>query len=304
MTANNILKIYRLTDKTVNIVTERNTRIVGVISKAVLIPLGAFIFACGVNGFFVPHQLLSTGVGGISLLVNYLTGIPVWLMVIAINVPIFIAAWLLISRRFFYLSLYGLSAFTFFLWLTTGWSFGVENAILSAVAGGAMCGFGLGVMLRQGGSKGGMDIIAGLLNKFFSLSYSAVSAFTNFIIIAVMAALFGLEPALLTFGAIFTIGRVAEALLSGFNKSVTVMVLSRKRTSIASMVCDELGRRASVLQNIEDESRPKKILMFIIKPRELSRLKEIIFSQDKEADISIIDTKEVRGAGFERKGLF
>ncbi len=282
----------------------KNMKILNAVSKAVLIPLGAFIFACGVNGFFVPHKLLSTGVGGISLLVNYLTGIPVWLMVIAINVPIFIIAFIFVSRRFIYFSLYGLGAFTLFLWMTTGWGFGVQNALLSAIAGGAMCGFGLGLMLRQGGSKGGMDIVAGILYKFFSWSYSAVSAFINFIIIAIMAALFGLEPALLTFGAIFTIGRVAEAMLSGFNKSVTVLVLSRKRTNIAKLINEELGRRASILQNIEDEKRPKKILMFIIKPRELSRLKDIIFAEDSAADISIIDTKEVRGSGFERKGFY
>lgn len=284
--------------------TEKKTKIFSGVSKAVLIPLGAFIFACGVNGFFVPHQLLSTGVGGISLLVNYLTGIPVWLMVISINVPIFIIAWIFVSRRFIYFSLYGLGAFTFFLWLTTGWGLGIENALLSAVAGGAMCGFGLGLMLRQGGSKGGMDIVAGILHKFFCLSYSAVSAFINFVIIAIMAALFGLEPALLTFGAIFTIGRVAEAMLSGFNKSVTVLVLSRKHTNIVKIVNEQLGRRASILQNIEDEYRPKEILMFIIKPRELSSLKDIVFGEDKVADISIIDTKEVRGSGFERKGLY
>lgn len=284
--------------------TTDRTKGISILSKLVLIPLGALIFACGVNGFFVPHKLLSTGVGGISLLVGYLTGFPVWLMVICINVPIFIAAWVYVGRRFFYLSLLGMGAFTLFLWLTTGWSFGVENALLSAVAGGAMCGLGLGLMLRQGGSKGGMDIIAAIMHKFFSLSYSTVSAFINFIIIAVMAALFGLEPALLTFGAIFTIGRVAEAMLSGFSKTITVLVLTRKRTHIAKTAAEELGRRASVLQNIEDEQRPKKILMFIVQPRELSRLKEIVFTQDEAADISIIDTKEVRGSGFERKGLY
>ena len=284
--------------------TDKRMKMAGAISKAVLILLGAFIFACGVNGFFVSHQLLSTGVGGISLLVNYLTGIPVWLLVIGINVPIFIAAWVLISRRFFYLSLYGMAAFTFFLWLTTGWSFGVDDPLLSAIAGGVMCGFGLGLMLRQGGSKGGVDIIAGILYKFFSLSYNTVSASINFCIIAVMAAVFGLEPALLTFGGIFAIGRVAEAMMSGFNKSITVLVLSRKRTHIATHVRDEMGRRASVLQNIEDEKRPKKILMFIVKSRELSRLKEIVFEEDDAAEISIIDTKEVRGTGSSRRGLY
>ena len=191
-----------------------------------------------------------------------------------------------------------------FLWIGTGWSFGIDNALLSAVAGGAMCGFGQGLMLRQGGSKGGMDIFAGMMNKFLSLSYSTVSAAVNLVIIAVMAAVFGLEPALLTFGAIFTIGRVTEAMLSGFSKSITVLVLTRKRTNIAKLVNEALGRRASVLQNIEDEKRPKKILMFIVKPRELSHLKDIVFAEDPAADISIIDTKEVRGAGFERKGLY
>jgi uncharacterized membrane-anchored protein YitT (DUF2179 family) len=284
--------------------TEKRMKMAGTAAKAVLIPLGAFIFACGVNGFFVPHRLLSTGVGGIGLLIDYLTGIPAALLVVGFNIPIFVAAWKMVSRRFFYLSLYGMAAFTFFLWLTTDWGFGIDNALLSAVSGGVMCGFGLGLMLRQGGSKGGVDIIAGILYKYFSLSYNTVSASINFCIIAVMAAVFGLEPALLTFGGIFTIGRVAEGMMSGFNKSITVLVLSRKRTHIASHVRDELGRRASVLQNIEDETRPKKILMFIVKSRELSRLKEIVFEEDDAAEISIIDTKEVRGAGSSRRGLY
>lgn len=272
-------------------------------AKIFFITLGGFIFAFSVNGFFVPHMLLSTGVNGISLLINYLTGIPVWLMVISINIPIFIAAWILVGRKFFYLSAYGMLSFTFFLWFTSTWQLNIQNELLAAVAGGALCGVGLGLMLRQGGSKGGMDIVARILNKFYCFSYSAVSGVINAIIIIIMAVMFSLELALLTFAAIFTLHSVAEAMLSGFSKSVTVLVLSRKKNNIVKLVSEALNRRASVLQNIEDERRPKEILMFIIQTRELARLKDIILSEDKDASISIIDTKEVRG-GFERKGLY
>lgn len=293
--------IYKLFVKRLN---DKNTRVLDKLTKIVLIPMGAFIFAFCVNGFFVPHRLLSTGVNGISLLINYLTDIPVWLLVFCINIPIFVAAWIFVSRKFFFLSLYGLLSFTLFLWLTTDWNLNVENVMLSAVAGGAACGVGLGLMLRQGGSKGGVDIIAAILNKFFCFSYSAVSNVINFVIIVIMACVFSLELALYTFVAIFTLNRVAESMLSGFNKSVTVLVVSRKKTNIVKIVAEHLNRRGSVLQNIEDEKRPKKILMFIVQSRELSRLKDIIFKEDKEATFSIIDTKEVRGQGFERKELY
>lgn len=272
-------------------------------SKMFFLTLGAFLFAFGVNGFFVPHQLLSTGVNGVSLLINYLTGLPVWLMVAALNVPVFIAAWIFVSRRFFYRSAYGMLAFTFFLWLTASWDAGVENTLLSAVSGGALCGVGMGMMLRQGGSKGGVDIIAGVLNRFYCFSYGTVSNVFNAAIIIVMAVLYGIEPALMTLAAIFTLDWVAEAILSGFNKSVTVLVVSRKKNNIAKIAAAELGRRASVLQNIEDESRPKKILMFIIQPRELARLKDIIFEEDADAEIMLMNTKEVRGRGFESRRI-
>ena len=253
--------------------------------------------------FFVPHHLLSTGVNGASLLINYLTGLPVWMMVAVINVPIFIAAWIYVSRRFFYLSAYGMAAFTFFLWVTANWDTGIQNSLLSAVAGGALCGIGTGLMLREGGSKGGIDIIAGILNRVYCFSYAAVSNAFNTAIIIVMIVLFGLEPALLTLVAIFTLNWVAEAMLSGFNKSISVLVVSRKKNHIGKIAAEALGRRASVLQNIEDELRPKKMLMFVIQPRELARLKDIIFEEDPDAEILLINTKEVRGPGFESKGL-
>ncbi len=282
---------------------ERRRTLLDTLRRLVLLAAGAFLFAAGVNGFFVPHRLLSTGTGGISMLVNYITGWPIWLLVALINVPVFILGWIYVSRRFFLLSLFGLAAFTLFLWLTEGFDFSVDNALLSAAVGGALCGAGSGLMLRQGGSKGGVDIIAGIMHRFFALSYGTVSNAVNLAIILVMALLFGLESALLTLAEIFILGRVADTLLSGLNPTITVLVVSRRKNNIVDTAAQELGRRASVLQNIEDKKRPKEIMMFIVQPRELSRLKEIIFDQDKNAEVMLINTKEVRVRGFERKGL-
>lgn len=272
--------------------------------RLLFLAAGAFMTASGINGFFVPHRLLSTGVGGIGILTSYVTGLPIWLLVAAINVPVFILGYIYVSRRFFLMSLFGFAAFTLFLWVTEGFDFGVGNSLLSAAAGGVLCGAGTGLMLRQGGSKGGVDIIAGIMHRFFALSYSAVSNAVNLAITVVMALLFGLESALLTLGAIFILNQVADALLGGFNTTITVLVVSRRKNNIVDTAANELGRRASVLQNIEDKKRPKEIMMFIVQPRELSRLKDIIFDQDKNAEVMLINTKEIRGRGFERKGLF
>lgn len=274
------------------------------IRRLLLLSAGAFLFAAGTNGFFIPHKLLSTGVNGISLLVSYVSGLPVWLLVAVINAPLFILGFVLVSRRFFWLSLFGMAAITVFLWVCSGWDFGIKDPILAALAGGAVCGAGAGLMLRQGGSKGGIDIIAGMLNKKYAWSYNAVSNVFNLAIILVMAAVYGLESALLTLTAIFILDRVAEAVDSGFSTTITVLVLSRRKTNIKAEAERELGRRASVLQNIEDKEKPKEILMFIIQPRELARLKSMIFAEDCDAQVMLINTKEIHGKGFERKGPF
>ena len=134
-----------------------------------LISAGSFIFAIGVKAVAMPQEFISGGMSGLCLLIFYWTqwlSPGIWYFII--NVPIFIIGWLMISRRFFLYSIFGM--------LTLSWAIDqinftipVQDPMLAAIAGGAILGTGAGITLHSLGSSGGNDVIAVLLNQKFNI---------------------------------------------------------------------------------------------------------------------------------------
>ena len=270
-----------------------------------MILLGELIASFAVNAFIVPHKLLSGGVWGIALLLNYKLGWPVYLLVFLMNIPLFIYGLFKFGRRFIVLTGISIAASTFFLWLTAllldtwGISLKVESPILSALFGGALVGLGIGLVLRQGSSTGGTDIVAIALNKRYSFPIGTVSTVINFIIITIMAVFFGLEIALLTLVSIFVSSRALDIVQEGFNRRKTVLIISDKMDELVPRVLNELNRGATLLKGSGAYTgADKNVLYSIINTIQLAKMKEIILSVDPHAFFSIIDTKEVIGRGF------
>ena len=130
-----------------------------------LLTLGCGLFALGVKAVAIPHMLISGGVFGTALLINYMTETlspAVWNVLL--NIPIFIAGWLFVGRRFVLYSLYGLavvSVATQYLDMTIN----ITDPILASIAAGCICGLGLGIVLHSIGCDGGLTIISIALHK-------------------------------------------------------------------------------------------------------------------------------------------
>jgi uncharacterized membrane-anchored protein YitT (DUF2179 family) len=273
-----------------------------------VILVGELIASFAINVFIVPHKLLSGGVWGIALLLNYKLDWPVYLLVFLMNVPLFVFGLIKLGRRFILLTGVSIAASTLFLWLTsvllTLWNIvlEVQNPVLAAVIGGALVGLGSGMVLRQGSSTGGTDIIAIVLHRRFSFPIGAVSTVINIVIIAVMAIFFGLEPAMFTLVSIFVSNRTLDIVQEGFNRRKTVLIISDKMDQIVPRVLTELNRGATLLKGEGAYTGGEKnVLYSIINTMQLAKMKEIILSVDPHAFFSIIDTKEVIGRGFYEK---
>ncbi len=142
-----------------------------VIRNIGLITLGATIFAIGVKAIAVPKGFITGGVSGVALLVYYLSGfLSPGLWNFLINIPIFLAGWFHVSRRFFFYSLYGMAAMSSAIDLVS-FTFPIHEPILAALAGGVFMGAGAGFILHSLGSAGGNDIIGIILHQKVQCSH-------------------------------------------------------------------------------------------------------------------------------------
>jgi len=261
--------------------------------------LGSLIIACSVNGLLIPHKLLSGGVTGLAMLLQYFFQLPTGLTILIINIPIFALGLKYISKRFAVLSLIGMLGFSFFLTLTRKITIPIDDLILVAVFGGILNGIGMGIVFRKRGSLGGSDIIAVIFNKYSSFSIGSVLMATNGIILLLSAVYFNVQLALYTMISMYISTQVIDFVQEGLNHRKSIIIISDKQEEITSAILEKLNRGVTFLHGEGAYThREKEIIYCIIKTMELPKLKDLVTRIDPKAFMSVSDTKEVLGRGF------
>ncbi|NLV21661.1 MAG: YitT family protein [Syntrophomonadaceae bacterium] len=267
--------------------------------------LGSFVLALSVQLILVPVHMLTGGVTGIAIILKFLTGVDIWLWYIGLNIPIFIAGYKFISKRFALYSLIGMLSLTFFLGTATGLQIdlGLDNLLLAAVLGGVISGLGIGITLRSKGSTGGLDIIAVIINNYWGYHIGSISFYVNLVILSIFLLTSNLELALFSAISIFISGRMMDKVQTGSNVSKSVMIISSHCSDIAGEILGNLHRGCTFLNGrgaYTGENRD--IIMVTVSTTQLPRLKEIVFQIDPNAFITISEAMEVLGRGFKQSG--
>lgn len=261
--------------------------------------LGSFIMAIAIQAVLVPAHLLTSGVSGIAMILYFFTGLKVWVWYVILNIPIFIAGYRYISRRFAFYSLVGFLALTFFLGLTQNLNFHIDDVLLTSILGGVLSGLGTGINLRSKGSTGGLDIISAILKRYWGYSFGATSLAFNLVIIAIFTVSSGLELALFTAISIFVAARVLDTVEAGPSISKTALIVSKNYDDIAQTILEHMHRGCTMMDGRGAYTgEQNKILMVTIGKNQLPRLKEIVFGIDPNAFMSINESIEVYGQGF------
>ncbi len=261
---------------------------------------GGLIWSIAINGILVHNQFLSGGVSGFALVIHYLFRfLPVGLLVFLMNIPIFAMGWVMISGKFFALSLLGMLSFSFFLTATTWLHIPIDNPLLAALFAGVISGVGTGLVFRSGGSGGGTGIIAMVFNRYFSVRVGMVFFALNSIPLILGAFLIDLEAALYSIIYVYVSGSVTDRILTGFNERRTVFIISEKSSEIAEEILDKLHRGATFFKGEGAYTHtPSNIVYCVVPLFELARLKDLISTIDPKAFIVINETMEVIGKGF------
>lgn len=265
-----------------------------------LIFIGSLIISFAVNGLLIPNRFFDGGVNGLSLMIYYVFGKPsLGVIYLLLNVPIFLTGWRAMSLRFVVISLLGVFIFSFSLNLLHGVRISVEDPIMVAVLAGIIKGFGTGIYLRQGGSVGGLDIVAIVLKKKFSIPMGNTFISINAVTLIGAYLIYDLNIALYTGIFMFVDGVVIEKVQTGFSQRKTVFIISSQPQVIAQEVMKRLDRGVTFIETEGGWShQPQKMIYTVINMVELGRLKQMMFEIDPDAFIAISNTAEVIGKRF------
>lgn len=271
-----------------------------------MVAAGSLISGIAINTFLIPHHLFSGGVSGVAMILYFLFEWPIGPQIIALNIPIFYAAYRLLDRDYVICGVFGMLIFSFATDATRFLSTInlVDDTLLAAIYGGVISGIGSGMIFRAGGSAGGTDTVATIAKKYYSLNVGLVGFSINVFLMLVAAILFGVKPAMYTLLSFFVGSRVTDAVIEGLNRKKTVMIISEMNEAIAEAIMDEVGRGATFLEGTGAfTGQEKKVLFVVVTLTQIAKIKFIIEKMDPHAFMIVQDAAEVLGHGFSVKKL-
>ncbi len=279
---------------------------IDILKKLLIILIGNFLCSIAFNVFFIPNKLLSGGVGGIGIIIQYLTGVPAGISVFLLNIPIFIIGARLVDREFAVFGFISMLAYSSLLTLTRnlGEYFLVDDMILVAVFGGVINGIGMGLMFRNRLNQGGFDILAAILKKKLNINIGSGLMMANTIIVSLSGLLFGYKSAMYTLIAMYIGYTVLDKVQTGFNIKKNVIIVSEKPDEVANIILREIHRGVTFLHGTGGYTQEdKKVIYCIVTSRETAKLKEVVEEIDPNAFFIVNDVVEVRGRGFKDVGV-
>ncbi len=228
----------------------------GAIKDYVIITFGLLLFVIGWVLFLIPAEITGGGVSGVAAVVFFATKIPVSITFLAINIVLVLIAIKILGASFGVKTIYSIAVLTVFFAvfqnvLKTPL---VDDTFLSAVLGGMSGGIGLGIVFSRGGSTGGTDIFAMIVNKYRNISPGRIILLCDVVIIASSYFIFH-SPAKLVYGyvSMWVVSYSLDSFLSGANRSAQMFIISKKYEQIADFInleattgCNNFGRNGLV----------------------------------------------------------
>lgn len=270
--------------------------------KYTLVVVGSALFAVGFQLFLYPNDIIGGGVAGIAMIINYLSGLPVGVMTIILNIPLFIVAWRQFGTRFVIGSFVGMMLSSVFVDLLAMVKYTpTDDMLLACFIGGAVKGLGLGLVYYSGATTGGMDIVAKFMRlKFPYINFGTLMLLMDAVIVAVFAVIFNkVEAAMYAVIAMFVGSKAMDLVLYGVGNSNVCYIISEKSEQLISDITDHLHRGVTILEGEGAYShRNKQVLLCVVKRTQIAEIRKIIKNVDENAFFIVTDAKSVFGKGF------
>ncbi len=265
--------------------------------------VGTMLMAIGTSLFLLPNKLSSGGFSGIATITYYLFHWKMGFVILALNIPFFLLAFIRIGKEFVIKSIIGTAFLSYFIDILDKYPSLTNDKFLACIYGGILIGAGTSFILKVTASTGGSDMVSYIIKSFYpGLSTGNLIVIFDAIVITLNVIVFKqLEIGLYSAISIYLMGKVIDIVFEGIGFSKMVIIISNKYETISKEIGNKISRGTTGLFSKGMYTDQEKMtLMCIVSRREVIRVKRIANNIDSHSFIIISNVREVYGRGFKR----
>lgn len=263
---------------------------------------GTLLVCLGLAAMVEPYRFAGSGVTGIALIPSYLWGLPPVYVIAVANAALLLWGWKALSKRFALWTLYNTLLTTLVLPAFESVRYPLMSSpILAALFGGVISGLGMGIMFRDGGSSGGMDVVAAVAKKRWGVEVGAASFFVNVAVLLLSLVAVSLEQVLLGGLYLYVESEMIDTVLNSFDRRTQMTVVSARTEEIVRFVLESLDRTATLISAQGAYRRTQmNMIMIVLTRRQSVELKRFVKAVDPTAFVIMGEVSEVLGEGFKK----
>lgn len=267
------------------------------------------LMSLAINSVFDAAGMVTGGFSGIAIIIKAWTknliegGIPLWVTNCVLNLPLFVIAWKVRGFSFIKRAILGEISLSVWLAIQPVWNLAGNDLLLSALYGGVIQGVGIGLVFLGGGTTGGTDMMAAIIQKFLKhYSIAQIMQVIDAMVVLVGMYVFGVHKALYAIIAVYLVTKVSDGLIEGLKFSKAAYIITGKPKEISDMIINDLDRGVTGINARGMYSGQDKLMLFcVVNKKEIIMLKEKVDKIDPDAFVIVTDAREVHGEGFIEK---
>lgn len=273
----------------------------------VLITLGIFSAAFGLESFLLPSKFIDGGATGISLLITELSSIPLYILILVINIPFVILAYRIISKQFAIKTAFAITGLAICM-ATLHFPEVTHDKLLVAVFGGFFLGSGIGLSVRGGAVLDGTEVLAIFLSKKLGTTMGDIITGINILIFSTAAYFLSIEAALYSMITYLAASKTLDFVIEGIEEYTGVTVISPHSEEIRHMIINTMGRGVTVYSGKRGygkrgEGKEIDIVFTVTTRLELNRLNTEIEKIDPNAFVVMNSVKDTKGGMIKKRPL-
>ena len=264
--------------------------------------LALYVFSW--TAFLIPNEITAGGVTGISTILNYALGWHISYTYLVINVVLLVAGTIILGKGFGFKTIFcvAVSTIYFEFFPMIPWVSEIDDNLINSIIGGAMSGVGIAMVFTQGGSTGGIDIIALVINKFKEVSPGTVFMVSDCLIISSVLLLPDKSLQDIVYGYVVTVAfsYTVDQLLTGSKQSVQMLIISSKYEEIADKLCFQMDKGVTAINSLGWYKKTQSMMIMVVTRKSLMyEVMAVVKETDPKAFFTVSTVMGVYGEGFD-----
>ena len=270
-----------------------------ILKECFIVSIACIIMAFNTNYFYLGNKLAQGGVSGLSLIIHYITDIDISYIYLALNIPLIIVAYIFIGKDFVFKTLFATIMLTIFLKVFGAFRGPIDDILMASIFGGGINGIAIGIIFYAGGSSGGTDIIAKIINKHYGIAIGKTLLTIDFIILSMVAFIFGRVIFMYTLISLLVSSKMIDIIQEGIYSAKGVTIITNKVEELRKKIMEDTGRGITLI-NAKGAYTQKEIGMLycVVGKYQLMKVKSIVKEIDPMAFMIVNQVHEVIGKGF------